>query len=55
MEEGAEGLMKERRGRACHVSGTRTDRPHKLDKYVKRSFLLTKKEFRVILNNGLIM
>ena len=27
LEEGAEGLMKERRGRACSASGTRKGRP----------------------------
>ena len=32
LEEGAEGLMKERRGRACKASGTRKGRPPKLDK-----------------------
>ncbi len=30
LEEGAEGLMKERRGRACSASGTRQGRPPKL-------------------------
>ena len=34
LEEGAEGLMKERRGRACKSSGTRKGRPPKLDKKV---------------------
>lgn len=32
LEEGTEGLMKERRGRACSASGTRKGRPPKLDK-----------------------
>ena len=32
LEEGAEGLMKERRGRACKASGTQKGRPSKLDK-----------------------
>ena len=36
LEEGAEGLMKERRGRACKASGTRKGRPLKLDKRLKR-------------------
>ena len=31
LEEGAEGLMKERRGRACAASGTTKGRPPKLD------------------------
>ena len=35
LEEGAEGLMKERRGRACTASGTRKGRPPKLDKKLK--------------------
>ena len=35
LEEGAEGLMKERRGRACSASGTRKGRPPKLDKKVE--------------------
>ena len=34
LEEGAEGLMKERRGRACSAGGTRKGRPPKLDKKV---------------------
>lgn len=32
LEEGAEGLMKERRGRASAAGGTRKGRPPKLDK-----------------------
>ena len=35
LEEGAEGLMKERRGRACKASGTQKGRPPKLDKKVE--------------------
>ena len=35
LEEGVEGLMKERRGRACGASGTRKGRPPKLDKKVE--------------------
>ena len=31
LEEGAEGLMKERRGRACKASGSNKGRPPKLD------------------------
>ena len=34
LEEGAEGLIKERRGRACSTGGTRKGRPPKLDKKV---------------------
>ena len=32
LEEGAKGLMKERRGRACKVSGSNKGRPPKLDR-----------------------
>lgn len=34
LEEGAEGLMKERRGKACSASGTRKGRP---PSWIKRS------------------
>ena len=39
LEEGAEGLMKERRGRACAASGTRKGRPPKLDPTVERDLI----------------
>ena len=39
LEEGAEGLMKERRGRACSASGTRKGRPPKLDKKVEEDLI----------------
>ena len=39
LEEGAEGLMKERRGRACSASGTRRGRPPKLDKKVEEDLI----------------
>ena len=35
LEEGAEGLMKERRGRACKASGSNKGRPPKLDRKVE--------------------
>ena len=35
LEEGAEGLMKERRCRACCADGTRKDRTQRLDKNVE--------------------
>lgn len=35
LEEGAEDLMKERRGRACSAGVTRKGRPPKLDKKVE--------------------
>ena len=39
LEEGAEGLMKERRGRACKASGTKKGRPPKLDKKVEEDLI----------------
>ena len=45
LEEGAEGLMKERRDRACNASGTRKGRPPKLDKKVEEGKLLSCKKF----------
>ena len=39
LEEGAEGLMKERRGRSCSDSGTRKGRPPKLDKKVEEDLI----------------
>ena len=39
LEEGAEGLMKERRGRASSTSGTRKGRPPKLDKKVEEDLI----------------
>ena len=39
LEEGAEGLMKERRGRACSASGTRKGRTPKLDKKVEEDLI----------------
>ena len=39
LEEGAEGLMKERRGRACKTSGTKKGRPPKLDKRIKEELI----------------
>ena len=38
-EEGAEGLMKERRGRACKASGSKRGRPPKLDKKVEEDLI----------------
>ena len=35
LEEGAEGLMKEKRKRACFVNGVRKGRPPKFDKSVE--------------------
>ena len=39
LEEGAEGLMKERRGRACKASGSKRGRPPKLDKKVAEDLI----------------
>ena len=39
LEEGAEGLMKERRGRASAASGTRKGRPPKLDPKVEEDLI----------------
>ena len=47
LEEGAEGLMKERRGRACKASGTRKGRPPKLDKKVKEDLIAENQRLRM--------
>ncbi len=47
LEEGAEGLMKERRGRACSVSGTRKGRPPKLDKKVEEDLIAENQRLRM--------
>ncbi len=39
LEEGAEGLMKEKRGKACTASGTYKGRPPKLDKKVEEDLI----------------
>ena len=39
LEEGAEGFMKERRGRACKASGSDKGRPSKLDKKVEEDLI----------------
>ncbi len=46
LEEGAEGLMKERRGRACKESGTRKGRPPKLDKKVEEDLIAENQRLR---------
>ena len=40
LEEGAEGLMKERRGRASKVDGIAKGRPPKLDKKIEEDLIL---------------
>ena len=47
LEEGAEGLMKERRGRACKASGTRKGRPQKLDKKVEEDLIAENQRLRM--------
>ena len=47
LEEGAEGLMKERRGRACSASGTRKGRPPKLDKKVGEDLIAENQRLRM--------
>ena len=47
LEEGAEGLMKERRGKACAGSGTRKGRPPKLDLKVEEDFIAENQRLRM--------
>ena len=47
LEEGAEGLMKERRGRACAASGTRKGRTPKLDKKVEEDLIAENQRLRM--------
>jgi transposase len=47
LEEGAEGLMKERRGRACAASGTRKGRPPKLDKKLEEDLIAENQRLRM--------
>ena len=47
LEEGAEGLMKERRGKACTASGTRKGRPPKLDKQVEEDLIAENQRLRM--------
>ncbi len=47
LEEGAEGLMKERRGRACKASGTRKGHPPKLDKKVEEDLIAENQRLRM--------
>jgi transposase len=47
LEEGAEGLMKERRGRACSTSGTRKGRPPKLEKKVEEDLIAENQRLRM--------
>ena len=47
LEEGAEGLMKERRGRACSAGGTRKGRSPKLDKKVEEDLIAENQRLRM--------
>ena len=47
LEEGAEGLMKERRGKACKGSGTRKGRPPKLEKKVEEDIIAENQRLRM--------
>ena len=47
LEEGAEGLMKERRGRADAASGTKKGRPPKLDKKVEEDLIAENQRLRM--------
>ena len=47
LEEGAEGLMKERRGKACAASGTRKGRPPKLDPNVEEDLIAENQRLRM--------
>ena len=47
LEEGAEGLMKEKRGRACSAGGTKKGRPPKLDKKVEEDLIAENQRLRM--------
>ncbi len=47
LEEGAEGLMKERRGRASKVDGVRKGRPPKLEKPVEEDLISENQRLRM--------
>ena len=47
LEEGAEGLMKERRGRDGAASGTKKGRPPKLDKKVEEDLIAENQRLRM--------
>ena len=47
LEEGAEGLMKERRGKTCSAGGTRRGRPPKLDKKVEEDLIAENQRLRM--------
>ncbi len=47
LEEGAEGLMKERGGRACKASGSKKGRPPKLDRKVEEDLIAENQRLRM--------
>ena len=47
LEEGAEGLMKERRGKACKASGSNKGRPPKLDKKIEEDLIAENQRLRM--------
>ena len=47
LEEGAEGLMKERRGRACKARGSNKGRPPKLDRQVEEDLIAENQRLRM--------
>lgn len=47
LEEGAEGLMKERRGRACKTGDTNKCRPPKLDRKVEEDLIAENQRLRM--------
>ena len=47
LEEGAEGLMKERRGRACKASGSNKGRAPKLDRKVEEDLIAENQRLRM--------
>ena len=47
LEEGAEGLMKERRGKASAASGSRKGRPPKLDPKVEEDLIAENQRLRM--------
>ena len=47
LEEGAEGLMKERRGRASKASGSNKGRPLKLDRKVEEDLIAENQRLRM--------
>ena len=47
LEEGAEGLMKERRGRTCKASDSNKGRPPKLDRKVEEDLIAENQRLRM--------